>query len=147
MQFGAIDDHARFTVIAQFVECKRTADHVAGEPLTSFGIGGLAADAVVHRETRVSPLAHAMGEIGSEGVFFAQEIEHFVAQRFAGSVLGQQRQYPKCAGRKKHAIGYQGMDMRVEGHEVAEGLHVQDEGGLTARLYNRKNANPIMDFM
>ncbi len=25
--------------------------------------------------------------------------------------------------------------MRVEGHEVAEGLHVQDEGGLTARLY------------
>ena len=24
--------------------------------------------------------------------------------------------------------------MRVEGHEVAEGLHVQDEGGLTAGL-------------
>lgn len=24
--------------------------------------------------------------------------------------------------------------MRIEGHEVAEGLHVQDEGGLTAGL-------------
>jgi len=25
--------------------------------------------------------------------------------------------------------------MRLEGHEVAEGLHIQDEGGLTTRLY------------
>ncbi len=79
--------------------------------------------------------------------FIAQEIEHFVAQRFAESILGRRREYPKCAGWQKHAIGYQGMDMRVEGHEVAEGLHVQDERGLTARLYNKKNANPIMDFM
>jgi len=63
--FGAIGEHARFMVIAHLVECKRTADHVAGEPLTSFGIGGLAAD--VHGEARASPLAHAMGVMGNEG--------------------------------------------------------------------------------
>ena len=85
--------------MAHLVECKRTADHVAGEPLTSFGIGGRAADAVVDGETRVSLPVYAMGEIGSEGVFIAQEIEHFVAQRFAESILGQRWQYPKCAGR------------------------------------------------
>ena len=49
--------------------------------LTTFGIGGLAADAVVHGEARVSPLAHAMSEVGSEGALIAQEIEYFVAQR------------------------------------------------------------------
>ncbi len=27
-----------------------------------------------------------------------------------------------------------GGHMRIEGHEVTEGLHVQDEGGLTAGL-------------
>ena len=39
--------------MAHLVECKRTADHGAGEPLTSFGIGGLVADAVVDGEARV----------------------------------------------------------------------------------------------
>lgn len=28
------------------------------------------------------------------------------------------------------------MDIRVEGHDVAEGLHVQDEGGLTVRCHD-----------
>ena len=51
VQFGAIDVYAGILIIAYLVGCKRTADHVAGEPLTSFGIGGLAADAVVQRSS------------------------------------------------------------------------------------------------
>ncbi len=47
VQFGAIDDHAGLLIIAHLVECKRAANHVAGHALASFGIGGLAADAVV----------------------------------------------------------------------------------------------------
>ncbi len=39
--------------MAHLVECKQTADHGAGEPLMSFGIGGPAADAVVDGKTRV----------------------------------------------------------------------------------------------
>ncbi len=38
--------------------------------------------------------------------------------------------------------------MRVEGHEVAEGLHVQVEGGLAARLYRFKTGrNPTMAYV
>lgn len=135
MQFGAVDDHARFTVIAHLVECKRAADHVTGETLTAIGIGGFSADAVVHGKTRVSPLAHALGEIGIEYAFCAQETQHLVAQRLPEHVFRQGRQQPKCARGQKHAIGNQGVNMRVERHEIAESLHVQDEGGLATRLH------------
>ena len=38
-----------------------------------------------------------------------------------------------------------GGHMRVEGHDVAEGLHVSDEGGLTARPYRFETGrNPTM---
>jgi hypothetical protein len=64
VQFGAIDDHAGFTVVAHLVERKGAADHVAGEVLATFGAGGLGADAIVNRKSGVTPLAHAIGKTG-----------------------------------------------------------------------------------
>lgn len=36
--------------------------------------------------------------------------------------------------RQKGAVGNQGVDVRVEGHKIAEGLRAQDEGRLAARF-------------
>jgi hypothetical protein len=46
-------DHARITVTAHLAECKWTADQVAGKALPAFGIGDLAANAVLQRPTAV----------------------------------------------------------------------------------------------
>jgi hypothetical protein len=48
-----IYDHARITVTAHLAECKWTADQVAGKALPAFGIGDLAANAVLQRSTAV----------------------------------------------------------------------------------------------
>ena len=106
MQLGEIDDHARFTVISHLVECKRAADHVAGEALTSFGIGGLAADAVVHGEARASPLAYAMGESVSRAPSSHRKLStlwRIGSQRAASGSGGNTR---NVQDGKKHAIGY-----------------------------------------
>ncbi len=47
---GAVDDHAGFAVVAHFLECERAANHVAGEALPAFGIGGLGTDSVMDRK-------------------------------------------------------------------------------------------------
>ena len=49
-------------------------------------------DAVVYREARVSPLAHAVGEVGIKHAFVAEEIQHLVAQCLAECLLRQRWQ-------------------------------------------------------
>jgi hypothetical protein len=44
-------------------------------------------------------------------------------------------EHPERAGGQEYAIGDQRMDVRVEGDEVAEGLHVKNESGLTPRFH------------
>lgn len=78
MRIGAINDYARFPLIAHLVWRERAADHVASEPLTSFGISSFDADAIVYRESGMASLAHAMGEIDTDYPFFGEEIQHLV---------------------------------------------------------------------
>jgi len=47
---GAVDDHAGIAVVTHFLECERAANHVAGEALPAFGIGGLDIDSVMDRK-------------------------------------------------------------------------------------------------
>jgi hypothetical protein len=89
MQFGAVDDHAGLLIEAHLLERERAADHVKGEALAAFGVGGLGADAVVDRKARMTPLAHAIGETGVQHALGAEEIEHLVTQRFTEFRLGQ----------------------------------------------------------
>ncbi len=58
-----------------------------------------------------------------------------MTQCFTKCVFRQRRQYPEGAGGQKHAVGDQSMDVRVESHEVAEGLHVEDKGWLSAPFH------------
>lgn len=133
MRLGTIDDHAGVRCIAHLLERERAADHVAGEPLPASGIVG--ADPVMDREARVTPVEHALCEPSIQHALGAKEIEQLVAQGFAEKSFGQWWQCPEGAGGQDHAVGDQSMDMRVDGHEIAEGLHVEDESGLTMWLH------------
>lgn len=44
---------------------RKAANHVTGKMLPPFGVGGFAADPVVHREAGVTPLKHAFGCSGA----------------------------------------------------------------------------------
>jgi hypothetical protein len=61
---------------------------------------------------------------------------HLVSQRLTKRRFRQRRQYPEGAGGQEYAIGYQGVNVRIESHEIAKGLHVQDKGGLAARRHH-----------
>ena len=89
VQFGAVDDHAGLLIKAHLLERERAADHVASEALAAFGIGGLGTDAIVYRESGVTPLAHAIGQTRIQHALSAEKIEHLVTQRFTEFRLGQ----------------------------------------------------------
>jgi len=109
MEFGAIDDHVGFGVVAHLLEGKRTADHVAGEALAAFGIVSFAADAIMYGEAGMAPGFHALGKIGAEHTFGGEEFQHLAAQRFTECCLGQRRQHSERAGGEKYAVGNHGM--------------------------------------
>ncbi len=44
-----VDDRAGHSVATHLVACEWAADHVAGEPIFTLGVGGFGANAVVHR--------------------------------------------------------------------------------------------------
>ena len=136
MQSGAVDDHAGLVVVAHLLESERAADHVAGKALPAFGVVGFAADPVVHREAGVTPLEHAFSESGIQHAFRTQEIQYLVSQRLTKRRFRQRRQHPEGAGGQEHAVGNQGVNVRIESHEIAEGLHVQDKGGLAVRRHH-----------
>ena len=94
------------------LERERAADHVAAEPLPALGIVGYCVDPVMHRETRVMPLKHAVREPRRQHALGAEEIEQLAAQGFAEQCLGQRRQYPEGAGGQENAVGDQGMNNR-----------------------------------
>ena len=77
------------------------------------------------REARVTPLQHALSESAIQHALGAEEIEYLVAQRLAEGGLGQGWQHPQRAGGQEYTVGHPRMDMRVEGHEIAASLHVQ----------------------
>ncbi|MEJ2247761.1 MAG: hypothetical protein P8Y80_17065 [Acidobacteriota bacterium] len=81
VQLGAVDDHGGLLVVAHLLEGEGTANHVAGETLPAFGVGGFAADAVVHREAGVTPLEYAFSESGLQHTFGTQEMQYLVSQR------------------------------------------------------------------
>ena len=88
----------------------------------------------MHREPRVTPLKHALCESGRQHTLGTEEINQLMAQGFAEQCLGQWWQHPEGAGGQENAIGNQGMNMRIKRDEIAECLHVEDEGGLATRL-------------
>lgn len=76
----------------------------------------------------MAPFEHALGKLGRQHAFVAQNIQYLVAQGLTERCLRQRRQHPKRAGGQEHAVSDQGMDMWTESHEVAEGLHVEYKG-------------------
>lgn len=103
----------------QYLEGEVAANHVSGEPLPAGGI--LAADPVVHREAGVTPVEHAFSESGIQHALGAEEIEQLVAQRLTECRFRQRRQHPEGSGEQEHAVGDQGVNVRIEGDEIAEG--------------------------
>ena len=129
MEFGAVEDHARFRVVGHLLEREGRADPVTGQLLAALGVAGPDPDRVVDREAGMWPLAHALGELGVEAGFRAEELEDPVAQAFPERLFRDRRQDAEAAGGVEDAIGDQGVDVRVEGDQVAEGLDVEDEAG------------------
>ena len=58
-----------------FLQGEGVADHVAGQLLSTFGISGLDPDLVMDREAGVLPIAHALGEFGTEAGFMTEIIQ------------------------------------------------------------------------
>jgi len=79
VQSGTVDDHAGVAVVAHLLESERATDHVAGKALPAVGVGGIAADPVVHREAGVTPPEHAFSESGIQHAFRTQEIRYLVS--------------------------------------------------------------------
>jgi len=50
VEFGAVEDHARFRVIGHLLEREGRADHVPGQLLAALGVAGPDPDLVVDRE-------------------------------------------------------------------------------------------------
>jgi len=57
----------------------------------------------------------------------AQQLEHFRTKSPFEPVHRYRRQHDKHTVGTKNAIGRQHMDVRVEGHQIAEGLNEQDQ--------------------
>lgn len=88
---------------------------------------------MVDRKTGMFPVSHARGELAVEAGFGAEEVQDPVAQGCHERFFGDGRQDAEGAGRVEHAVGDQRMDVRVEGDQVTEGLHVEDEAGPALR--------------
>ena len=132
MEFGAIDDHAGLPVIGHFLQGEGIADHIAGEALSAFGIMSPNMDAVMDREAGMSPLSHALGELWVEAGMLTEEVQDPVTQSFNQCGFGDGRQDAESAGRVEHAIGDQGVHMWIERDQFAEGLNIENKGGLSS---------------
>jgi len=133
MEFGTVEDHAGVAVVGHLLEREGRADPVTGQLLAALGVAGPDPDRVVDREAGMWPLAHALGELGVEAGFRAEKVQNLLMQGFDERLFRDRRQDAEAAGGVEHAIGDQGMDVRVEGDHVAEGLDVEDEAGPAFR--------------
>jgi len=118
----AVDHGARSRVVAHLGECERRAQHVGGELVSAFGVIGRDAYLVVNGKAAIAPTEHAAAKFLRGHALLDQKIQHRAAKPALEQRLRNWRQWGECAIDAKHPVGAQNMDVRMEAHQVAEGL-------------------------
>src|SRR3990167_6120016 len=127
VQVRAVHDHSRFREISHLLQRKRRAQHVLRELLAALGVAGANAHAVVDGEAAVAPGEHARRQPLADGALGHEQLEHFRTKALFEQFHGNRRKHDEYAVGAKNAISSQHMEVRVEGHQIAECLHEQDQ--------------------
>lgn len=78
-------------------------------------------------EAAVAPSEHARRQPHANGTLGHEQLEHFGTKALFEQFHGNRRQHDEHAIGAKQTVGGKHMDMRVEGHQIAEGLYEQDQ--------------------
>lgn len=100
------------------------AQHIAREFSPPLGVPGPDAHFVVRREASVAPGKHTDTEFLRQRLVLHQKIEHRAPEALGQKACRHPRQCDKATAGKKHAVGCEHVQMRIEVDQVAEGLHI-----------------------
>ena len=88
MQLGAVHDHAGGGIVTHLLQRERRPDHVSRKVLSTCGVDGLHAHAVMHRETRVALGQQARSKLRGDELALYEQRKHRLAKGLRESGTG-----------------------------------------------------------
>jgi len=126
---GLVEHLAGWRDADQPGEAERAAGHVLGEAVDGVAVAGFDADGAVDVEAGVPPGADLLDERVVDEVLVEQEPKDLVLPEAEERLVGRFGQVDELAVGREGAVGDQGVQVRVEVDELAEGLDGQHAAG------------------